>query len=163
MDNLLKKFFLSIMVLSSLLFVSCGDDDDDDSVSPIVGAWKMSETIPYVEKEGETVLFTGDVNAYFWYKEDGTFVEVDILTKDNGEKEYELSEHGRWTVKGDNVTQTTNFGGDFEDEFERITLQFKINGNNMSLTYKTEEKTKTIQFTKVSEGEVQSVVSAAKR
>ena len=169
MNNLLRFFYLSIMVLSSVVLVSCGDDDDDDDYvnnSSIVGVWK-SETRPFVESEDETVVFSGSVYAYFWYKENGSFVEVDVITENESEESiYYVSEKGKWSVKGNTVTQTTNFEEGFgsDDEFDTDTFEFKINGNTMLVTYKDEEIGEvSVSFQRVTEGEVQDFILKAKR
>ena len=170
MNTFLSKFSLFVMLLSCMMFIACGDDDDDVVETSIVGAWK-SETLPFYETEEDeqNSNASGTVNTYFWYKEDGQFVEVDVIS-DKEHAYYEISEHGKWSVAGDRVTQTTNFEEEWEaqhsiaSQYDTQIIQFSIDGNDMLMTYQDENgKSMSCHFKKISQSEMEGVVSSAKK
>ena len=153
------------MLLSSILVVSCDNDDDDDNGSSIVGVW-VSEKMPlYVQHQNELVVSPTETSiGYYWYKEDGTFVEADVITNSQTNYTYtELSENGKWSVVGDNVIQSTNFYENYSNEFYTDTLKFKVSGNTLYINYIdpfNQEATAKLQRTTVEK--IQEIISSYK-
>ena len=163
----MKTFFKVIITLfvmfSSLSLVSCKDDDEDKNPA-IVGTW-VSEVLPvYMDASLQETEPNLEVIFYFWYKKDGSFVAVDIVTDTENKQHisYEHSDTGKWTVKGDYVTQTTNFQWDDPEEFDTDIIRFEVKGDILILTAEYAGIVRSFQLKRIKEDKMQEVYSAAK-
>ena len=155
-----------LCMMTTVAFTACSSDDDNsnngnkDDVPSIVGVWK-SEPHP-IEYDGEPIENLEAV-AYMWYKEDGTFVEADVITDTKeGKSEVVLSENGKWSVENDVVTQTTNFDNDVEADFDTEVLKFKVVGNTLHVTYSDEDGEVTTQLQRTTVEKMQEIIALAK-
>lgn len=163
MNYLFKRLFFFLIVLSGCILVSCHDDDNDDTgKASIVGAW-VSETLPFYEEENVPSTTT-DCVCYFWFKENGTFVELDVITNHQRNHTYtELSENGKWSVNGDYITWSTNFDIHEDPESSNTeTFRFRISGNLLTIFYPKNGEEKNAKFQRTTIEKIQEVVSAAK-
>ena len=152
-----RKSILFVMLLSSLVLVSCGSDDDEiDEAKSIVGVW-VSDPVQVLDGE-----YVSEATAYLWFKPDGTFVEVDVISGDE-RTYYELSETGKWSVENDKLTFTTNFDPIIQKEYDTTTFIYRITGNTMKVTYTSEGETGTITLHKSTEEKMQQINSKAKK
>jgi len=156
MKTFFKVIFTLFVMFSSLSLVSCKDDDEDKDPT-IVGAW-VTEALPF--EEDNTTLLT----SYLWYKKDGSFIEVDVFTDPENKQHisYEHSDTGKWTVKGDYVTQTTNFQWDDPEEFDTDIIRFEVKGDILILTAEYADIVRSFQLKRIKEDKMQEVYSAAK-
>jgi hypothetical protein len=157
MNCILKNSILFILLLSGLVLVSCGSDDDEiDEATSIVGVW-VSDPVQMQEDE-----YISEVTAYLWFKPDGTFVEVDVIS--GIEKTYyELSETGKWSVENDKLTFTTNFEPKMQKDYDITTFVYRITGNTMKVTYTSEGETGTTTLHKSTEEKMQQLIAQAKK
>lgn len=160
-------FYSTVMavlcMMATAAFTACSSDDDNSNnggVASIVGVWK-SEPHP-IEYDGEPIENVEAV-AYMWYREDGTFVEADVITDtEEGESEVVLSENGKWSVENDVVTQTTNFDNDVEADFDTEVMKFKVVGNTLHVTYSDEDGEVTVQLQRTTVEKMQEIIALAK-
>ena len=152
-----RKSILFVMLLSSLVLVSCGSDDDEiDEAKSIVGVW-VSDPVQVLDG-----AYVSEATAYLWFKPDGSFVEVDVISGDE-RTYYELSETGKWSVENDKLTFTTNFDPIIQKEYDTTTFIYRITGNTMKVTYTSEGETGTITLHKSTEEKMQQIIAKAKK
>ena len=158
MKTLIKTFSLLTLSLLGLAFVSCKDKDDNEE-SLIVGAWQTGS------RPLDEIEITHEVVTYLWYKKDGSFIYVDVITdtKDDRYLSYEFSDTGKWSVNGEYVTQSTNFQWDDPDRFDTDVLHFDVNGDilTLSIDYTSVDR-QTIQLKRITEERMQDLYNAAK-
>jgi hypothetical protein len=65
-------------------------------------------------------------------------------------------------VKGDYVTQTTNFQWDDPEEFDTDIIRFEVKGDILILTVEYAGIVRSIQLKRIKEDKMQEVYSAAK-
>ena len=151
-----------LCMMATAAFTACSSDDDNsnkEDVPSIVGVWK-SEQRPILY-DGEP-MENLEAIAYMWYKEDGTFVEADVLIDtEEGTSEVVLSENGKWSVENDVVTQTTNFENDVEADFDTVVLKFKVVGNTLHVTYSDEGGEATTQLQRSTVEKMQELMALA--
>ena len=159
----MKKITLfAVFALLALLTVSsCKDDDKEkkNDQAELIGAWKTNQHQLYFDDEP---LPNTMVVSYMWYKADGTFVEADVITGENTTYT-ELSEHGKWKVSGNKLTQTTKFDED-DTDFDEIVMKYKVSGNTLTVTYQIdggEEESEQLQ--RISEVQMQEIIDSAKK
>ena len=163
MKTLSRSIIFAVVVLSCIILGSCSDDDNDNNsnVPSIVGVW-VSYSNPYYENG--VISPTHDCTGYFWFKENGTFVEADVIT--NHQTDYtwiELSENGKWSVNGDHVSWTANFEDDDPQNFYTDTYKYKVSGNTLYLTYEDDGKELTGKAQRTTEEAIQDVISEKRR
>lgn len=152
-----RKSILFVMLLSSLVLVSCGSDDDEiDEAKSIVGVW-VSDPVQVLDGE-----YVSEATAYLWFKPDGSFVEVDVISGDE-RTYYELSETGKWSVENDKLTFTTNFDPTIQKDYDTTTFIYRITGNTMKVTYTSEGETGTITLHKSTEEKMHQIISKARK
>ena len=157
MKTMIKFLSLTIVLLASLMVISCKDKDDDEEAS-IVGVWQ-TEARPIDEIE-----ITNEVVTYCWYKKDGSFIYLDVITHTkDGRISYEFSDTGKWTVNGEYITQTYNFQWDDPEEFDTDVLHFDIKGDilTLSIDYASVDM-RSVQLKRTTEEKVQKLYTEAK-
>lgn len=165
MKNLLTNICFVVIALSSVILVSCGDDDNDNSKnkSTIVGTWE-SETLPFYN-DLNVLSTTSTFVTYLWFKENGTFVEADVITDRERNHTYtELSEKGKWSVKGDSITWSANFDlYDDPDASYTETCKFRVSGNMLQLSAMRNGEEKSMRLQRTTVEKMQEIISTAKQ
>ena len=162
MKTTFKVIITLFVMFSSLSLVSCKDDDEDKDPA-IVGTW-VSEVLPvYMDASLQETEPNLEAISYFWYKKDGSFIAVDIVTDtETNNSEYYFSDTGKWSVNGDVVTQTTNYQWDDPTKFDTDTGRFEVKGDILIITAEYAGIVRSIQLKRIKEDKMQEVYSAAK-
>lgn len=115
--HLQSLFAVTLCLIMSLSFVSCGDDENEPNeplINSLVGKWVNTESYPGYEDE------------YFQYefKSDGSYY-YKIWDAASKEPDY-CEDSGTWKVSGDKLTL-------YSKEYDPMTYRFTLDGKKLSI------------------------------
>ena len=152
----MNKKFLSILLILAMvvfLFTGCGKKDSGGNTS-LEGTWRINEENIGGEKlEYPLDLVVMQMQPYFQFGKDNGYKQFMKVTME-GFSEVKIEAEGSYTVTG-NIITITYTGEDADVEH----LEYKINGETLTLTAIEEEIIKVIyKLVKVPDSEVAGAV-----
>jgi uncharacterized protein (TIGR03066 family) len=138
---------LAMVLVSSMVLISCGSDDADDDFAPIVGIWQGTAIEYEFKPDGAGGLGysdTEDFDAVVEFKEDGT-----VIYSNDGDES-----NGTYKIMGNKLTTTVEFASDLPFTAQSFTIK-KLSDSKLELYFEDEGEFDIPDFGTV-QGELQA-------
>ncbi|MBR1932571.1 MAG: hypothetical protein IJ841_02675 [Prevotella sp.] len=142
---------MAIALTTVFTFSACGDDDDDND-NPLVGTWQILGGFNRTSGRG-------DATETYTFRNNGTATYEYYEKYEESVRESRYTVQYTYTVKGNKLTMVPVSSKDWErlaDGTERtsteiyeepITVEFRIEGNELIITFYDEEEDEEWEYT----------------
>lgn len=115
MKRILTILMMLMLTFAALNFTACGDDEEAWGGN-IVGTWKTD------------IWGDGSEYDYIQFREDGTYIEVDVEMWDWDGKEHTEIDYGTWRTADGNLYVE-------ESGNDPVVCKYRVSGNKLTIQY----------------------------